>query len=211
MALINASNGGSLSGLVGRVVIVKTRWGSYMRSAPQYSNSSWTGKQKVHRQRFKIVNAFCKQFKETVIAQIWNDPLERVSGHGRFLKANMPAFSAQGELTNPAKIQLSTGTLEFAQGLQLVKPVAQGDPIRVSWPSSGSGIRSRDELMVVSAGEGYYSDILNTGILRGHKGGTFMLPELKAAASHLYLFFGSRDRKSYSASECFELMADSAD
>lgn len=205
MALINASNGSSLSGLVGRVVIVKTKWGSYMRSAPQYSKSSWTGNQQVHRQRFKVVNAFCKQFKETVIAQVWNDPSQRVSGYGRFLKANMKAFSAQGELTDPFRVQLSAGELELPQGLQLAKPELPGSPVNVNWPDSGSGVRSRDELMVVSTGEGFYSEILNTGILRGQKGGSFMLPELKAEATHLYLFFGSRDRRSYSGSECFGL------
>jgi hypothetical protein len=207
MALINESNGSSLSGLVGRVVIVKTKWGSYMRSAPQYSNSSWTGQQRTHRQRFKMVNSFCNQFKNTVIAQIWNDPRERVSGYGRFLKANMPAFSAEGELIDPSLIQLSAGKLELPEGLQLIAPEAKGSPVKVSWPSGDSGVRWHDELMVVSAGQGSYSDILNTGILRGQKGGAFVLPELKSEATHLYLFFGSKDRKNYSASECFTLMA----
>jgi hypothetical protein len=205
MALINANNGSALSGLVGRVVIVNTKWGSYMRSAPQYSDSSWTGRQKVHRQRFKTVNAFCRQFKDTVIAQIWNDPRERVCGHGRFLKANMPAFSSEGMLTDPFLIKLSTGKLEVPQHLQLAAADGSGGSIEVTWPDGGSGARWHDELMVVSSGEGYYSDILNTGILRGHKGGSFALPALKAKASHLYLFFGSRDRKNYSQSECHEL------
>ncbi|MGE5394995.1 MAG: hypothetical protein ACM3P1_09625 [Candidatus Saccharibacteria bacterium] len=203
MALINANNGSALSGLVGRVVIVNTRWGSYMRSAPNYSSSSWTGRQRVHRKRFKTVNAFCRQFKETVIAQIWNDPRQRVCGHGRFLKANMPAFDAEGMLTNPLLIRLSTGVLEFPGGFQLITPQLVGEPFQVSWPEAGSGIRTRDELMVVSAGEGKYSEILNTGILRGKKGGSFHLPPLKTEASHLYLFFGSRDRKNYSESKCF--------
>lgn len=205
MALIKAGNGSSLSGLVGAVVVVQTKWGSYMRSAPHYSKSSWTKNQGAHRERFKKVSTFARQFKETVIAQVWNDPRERVSGHGRFLKANMQAFSAQGELIDPTMIQLSIGELELPQELQLVKPEMQGSPIEVSWPSTGSGVRSRDELMVVSAGEGFYSDILNTGILRSQKGGSFVLPELKAEATHLYLFFGSRDRRSYSGSECFAL------
>lgn len=205
MALINANNGAALSGLVGRVVIVNTRWGSYMRSAPQYSSSSWTDKQKVHRQRFKTVNAFSRQFKDTVIAQIWNDPRQRVCGHGRFIKANMAAFDAEGTLTDPFMIKLSIGVLEFPVEFLLIMPQAVGEPFQVSWPEAGSGVRTRDELMVVSAGEGKYSEILNTGILRGKKGGSFHLPPLKTEASHLYLFFGSMDRKNYSESECFAL------
>lgn len=205
MALINANNGSSLSGLVGRVVIVKTKWGSYMRSAPNYSKSSWTDGQKVHRQRFKRVSEFCRLFRETVIPQIWKDDNERASGYARFLKANMQAFSPQGELTNLALVKLSTGVLEFPQGLQLDASQPMEGPLLVSWPNAGSGIRTRDELMVVSTGEGNYSDILNTGILRGQKGGSFELPELKKEATHVYLFFGSKDRRSYSESECFAL------
>lgn len=206
MALINASNGSSLSGLVGRVVIVKTKWGSYMRSAPQYSKNSWTNRQKVHRQRFKAVSEFCRPFRETVIPQIWNDDNERASGYALFLKANMPAFSSQGELKDPTLVKLSTGVLEFPQGLQLNTAQLMEGRLTASWPEAGSGIRTRDELMVVSAGEGHYSDILNTGLLRGQKGGSFELPELKAEAAHLYLFFGSKDRRSYSGSECYPLI-----
>jgi hypothetical protein len=205
MALINASNGSSLSGLVGRVVIVKTKWGSYMRSAPQYSKSSWTKGQKTHRQRFKVVSSFCRQFRETVIPQIWKDENERASGYALFLKANMPAFSSQGELTDPALIKLSTGVLELPPGIQLDTTQLMEGPLKVSWPEAGSGIRTRDELMVISTGNGIYSDILNTGILRGQKGGSFLLPELKEEATHVYLFFGSKDRRSYSKSECFTL------
>lgn len=206
MALINASNGSSLSGLVGRVVIVKTKWGSYMRSAPQYSKSSWTNSQKVHRQRFKMVSEFCRQFRETVIPQIWNDDNERASGYALLLKANMPAFSSQGELKDPALVKLSTGMLEFPQGVQLSTAQITEGRVIVSWPNAGAGIRTRDELMVISAGEGHYSDILNTGILRGQKGGSFALPVLKSAATHVYLFFGSKDRRNYSGSECFSLI-----
>lgn len=206
MALINETNGSSLSGLVGRVVVVKTKWGSYMRSAPQYSKSSWTDGQKVHRQRFKRVSEFCRQFRETVIPQIWKDTNVRASGYALFLKANMQAFSSQGELTDPARVKLSTGVLEFPQGLQLNAAQLMEGRLTVSWPDAGSGIRWRDELMAIAAGEGHYSDILNTGILRGQKGGSFELPELKTDATHLYLFFGSKDRRSYSDSECYSLI-----
>jgi hypothetical protein len=206
MALINTNDGSSLSGLVGRVVIAKTKWGSYMRSAPQYSKSSWTNSQKVHRQRFKTVSEFCRQFRETVIPQIWNDANQRASGYALFLKANMPAFSSQGELKDPALVKLSTGVLEFPQELQLSTTPIMESFLNISWPVAGSGIRTRDELMVISAGEGYYSDILNTGILRGQKGGSFELPKLKSKATHVYLFFGSKDRRSYSGSECYLLI-----
>lgn len=212
MALIKAGNGSSLSGLVGTVVMVQTRWGSYMRGAPYYSDSSWTKKQRAHRQRFKMVSKFIKQFKERVLPQIWNDAHERISGYALFLKTNMAAFNSEGELAEPLKLKLSTGTLDFPQGMQLSGGEAASGSLTVSWTNSGTGgVRMYDELMVISSGGGMYSDILYTGLLRGNKGGTFELPPLEATATHLYLFFGSRDRRDYSVSECFELNTDFTD
>lgn len=212
MALIKAGNGSSLSGLVGSVVMVQTKWGSYMRSAPHYSDDSWTGKQRTHRERFKKVSAFAKQFKERVLPQIWNDADERISGYALFLKTNMAAFNSQGELAEPLKLKLSTGTLDFPQGMQLDGGETVASPLTVSWTNSGTGgVRMYDELMVISSGEGMYSDIWYTGLLRGNKGGIFELPPLEVAPTHLYLFFGSRDRRSYSTSQCFPISTDYAD
>lgn len=206
MALIKAGNGSSLSGLVGSVVIVQTKWGSYMRKAPHYSNSSWTKAQGTHRERFKKVSSFVKQFKERLLPQIWNEADERLSGHALFLKTNMGAFSAEGELTSPLKLKLSTGTLDLPREMQLSGTEISGSTVRVSWTNGRlGGIRLHDELMLISSGGGMYSDIFNTGILRSHKGGSFELPPLEAAATHLYFFFGSRDRRNYSGSECFEI------
>ena len=204
MALIKAGNGSSLSGLVGSVVVVQTKNGSYMRSAPIYTESSWTEKQRAHRQRFKKISKFCTQFKNTVISQIWNDADERMSGRALFLKTNMAAFSPEGELTDPAKLQLSTGMLNLPVGLNISRVEGENNSVRVSWAKDNSAA-VRDGLMVVSAGEGVYSEILDTGILRSSLGGTFQLPEIPASATHLYLFFASRNRRSYSGSECLAL------
>lgn len=206
MALIKAGNGSSLSGLVGTVVIVQKKGGSYMRSAPKYSKDSWTEKQQAHRARFKKVSKFVKQFKERLLPQIWNDADERLSGYALFLKTNMAAFSAEGELTEPLKLKLSTGTLDFPQDIRLSGEVSAGEPLTVSWVDRGEGgVRMYDELMVISSGGGLYSDILYTGLLRGNKGGTFELPPLDKKATYLYLFFGARDRRDYSVSECFAI------
>ena len=204
MALIKPGNGSSLSGLVGGVVIVQTKRGSHMRSAPRYTKSSWTPNQIRHRMRFKKVSTFCNQFKETVIAQIWKYADEWINGRALFLKANMAAFSPDGELTDPAKLQLSTGTLNIPGGMKISRVEGENNAVKVSWLKDNSG-GARDGLMVVSAGEGVYSEISDTGLLRGSLGGIFQLSEIPASVTHLYLFFGSRDRRSYSGSECFAL------
>jgi hypothetical protein len=59
--------------------------------------------------------------------------------------------------------------------------------------------------MVISAADGNYSDITSTGLVRSALTGSFELPALPAAATHIYLFFGSIDHRDYSESVCFEV------
>ncbi|HLN72131.1 MAG: hypothetical protein ACM3O8_14120 [Methylococcaceae bacterium] len=212
MTLLRQSSDTSFTGMIGGVVICHRNGKVYLRRAPQYSKSSWTKNQKVHRTRFKEVNQFCKQFKKTLIQQIWKYADPRTSGHSLFLKANMGAFSLDGQSVDPLKVQVSTGVLELEQGMQVSRQAGQSIGFTVLWQkSNGGGIRWWDELMVVSMAGGIYSDIYPTGLLRGKLGGDFVLPALPEDTSHLYLFFASKDRRSYSPSLCFALNADSAD
>ena len=62
-----------------------------------------------------------------------------------------------------------------------------------------------NELMVISAGAGLYSEIKATDIVRDALGGTFELPALASPATHIYLFFGSNDKQEYTESVCVEI------
>ena len=67
------------------------------------------------------------------------------------------------------------------------------------------GQRSTDELMVISATDGQYSELTATGLLRKSLNATFALPPLPDPATHIYLFFASKDPKDYSVSMCVEI------
>jgi len=73
------------------------------------------------------------------------------------------------------------------------------------------GQRSTDELMMISATDGQYSELTATGLLRKNLAGTFELPVTPCPAPsapctlHLYLLFASKDRRDYSVSMCFEI------
>ena len=196
-----------LSGKLGKVVYVQLYGKTYIRSAPRRKKNSWSPRQLLVRKRFGEINNFCGQFKYSVIPQIWNGVAEKMSGYALFLKSNMPAFAPDGSLLDPKLVRLSTGKLTLPLGLEARRSEAEPNIVKVSWPKDlhTGGIHLKDELMAISAADGQYSDILITGILRGSLGGSFELPGLPTPATHIYLFFGSRDRRNYSQSVCFEI------
>ena len=220
MTLIKQS-GSALTGMIGGIVLVNFNGGTYMRRAPQrQKKDSWTPQQLLHRQRFSMVNKFCGQFKSSLIPQIWNAATfskvqnfgkvqitNMMSGYALFLKSNMPAFAPDGSVADVKKLRLSTGSLTLPQGIEAHRSAVGTSTIQVSWDYDGhiGGKNLKQELMLISAGDGLYSEITATGILKGYLNGSFELPELPKAATHIYLFFTSQDRRDYSESVCFEI------
>ena len=212
MTIIRQGTAPSLTGMIGGIVIVERNGKTYMRRAPQRKvKNSWSPAQVLHRQRFSLVSKFCKLFKKTLIPQIWNYEAEKMTGYSLFLKANMPAFAPDGTLEDAKKIQLSTGKLPFPPDLQARRQAMGSSTIEVNWTRETGllGYRSTDELMVISAAEGMYSELTATGILRKNLNGSFELPASPIPPGpgpmHIYLFFASKDRRDYSVSVCVEI------
>jgi len=196
-----------LSGKADGLVYVQFNGGTYTRKVPKRKKDAWSPGMLLNLQRFKEVNSFCGQFKYSVIPQIWNGAAIKMSGYAFFLKSNMSAFAPDGSLGDPKKIRLSTGNLSWPLGLEARRSEADANTIEVNWPKylNVGGIHLKDELMFISAADGSYSELTYTGIVRLDLNGSFELPQLPIAATHLYLFFGSKDRQDYSESVCFEI------
>jgi len=207
MARVTAASRSGLSGKVEGLVYVQLNGQTYTRRAPRFKKDSITPGMLKNQQRFKEVNQFCALFKTTVIPQIWNGLEARMTGYALFLKSNMPAFGPDGSLLDAKKIKLSTGKLSFPEGFEARRSEVDGNRVEVAWPREMTvgGVHLKDELMVISAADGQYSEITQTGITKGDLKGSFELPELMAEATHLYLFFGSKDGRDYSESVCFEV------
>ena len=207
MAHVKGGIGSMFSGKVEGLVFVQLNGETITRRAPRRKKDSWTPAMLLNQKRFREVNNFCGQFKFSLIPQIWNGAAEKMSGYALFLKSNMPAFAPDGSLLDPKLVRLSTGKLTLPPGFIAGRAEVEGSIIEVSWPMDlhNGGIQLKDELMVISAADGQYSEITDTNILRGALNGTFELPELPIPATHIYLFFGSRDRRDYSKSVCFEI------
>ena len=199
--------GKNIAGKVGTVSFYVSRGKTIMRSLPGKRVRRMTENQLRNQRRFKEIREFCGRFKTIVIPQIWNGLATSSSGYHLFMKTNSPAFDQDGILADPMKIRLSMGKITLPEGMQAQRTTVEGSTIRVQWEKELNigGLTLRQPLMVISAGEGKYSAMKATGLTRGTIDGTFDLPALASAATHIYLFFESLDQRYYSESICFQI------
>ena len=207
MAVVEDIYGKVVTGKVGTVAFYMSRGKTVMRSLPVNRSSHRTENQLRNQRRFQEIRKFCSLFKSIVIPQIWNGLSTTSSGYHLFMKANSPAFDPEGIVSDPMKIRLSMGKLTLPEGMQAQRTTAGGTTIEVKWEKDGplAAQSANDKLMVISAGDGKYSDMKATGLKRGNLGGTFELPPMALPASHIYLFFESLDQRYYSESVCLEI------
>ena len=207
MAVVEDIYGKVVTGKVGTVAFYMSRGKTVMRSLRVDKSGQRTENQLRNQRRFQEIRKFCGLFKDVVIPQIWNGLATTSSGYHLFMKANSPAFDPEGIIADPMKICLSMGKLTFPAGMQAQRTSLGGTTIQVNWESDPvlGGLSLRDSLKVISAGEGKYSDMIATGLMRGDLGGTFELPALASPVTCVYLFFESLDQRYYSESVCVEI------
>lgn len=207
MAKMKRNIGDLVSGKIGKVVFFQLNGESYARAAPVRKKDSWTPEQLLHRQRFSMVSNLWKQFKAAKLTPIWNLGAEKMNGYAYFMKASMPAFAMDGSLIDPQMLQVSTGKLHLPMHLKVDRTAANPNTIQVSWQNDLylKGIRLQDELMAVSFANGQYSQLTPTGLVRSSLNGSLELPVTRIAATHIYLFLASADKKDYTGSMCFEI------
>ncbi|MGQ7870910.1 hypothetical protein [Sunxiuqinia sp. sy24] len=196
MAKIEDGLLGSISGKLGPLVVVKRGERSYVRAAPTYSKDSWSERQIQNRQRFKAVNAFCRQHQQQVIIPIWNQLPGNSSGYHQFLKANIAAFDSQGELEDPSMLHFSEGPLPLPFKL---RASIQQDQLELSWlnDSKLTTTRHSDELWYMTSSSENINGPFKSDLTRGMEGGMLSLSGTEACTG-LYLFFASSDRKAFS-------------
>jgi len=199
--------GKNITGKVGPVSFYISRGKTIMRSLPGKRTGQMTANQLRNQHRFREIQKFCGPFKAIVIPQIWNDLATTSSGYHLFMKAISPAFDKDGILADPMKIRLSAGILTLPEGMKARRTSLGSMSIEVEWEKdlNMGGLSLKVQLIVISAGEGNYSELKATGLTRGNCGGTFELPALASPVTHIYLFFESVDQRYYSESICFEI------
>lgn len=209
MAQLKNILGTGISGKLNQVVFYQRNGKTYVRSLPIRKNKICSPAQLLNKQRFAAMQQYAKLFKYVIIPQIWNHASKTLTGKQLFVKTNKSAFDSEGNIPDLKMVQLSTGKLHLPQDITVNRIAEEPTKVHVSWlPDTGGGEMAYwDELMVVASGEGIYSNIQSTGIKRGETGGSFEPPGLETPISHLFLFFGSLDKRHYSPSICFEVNA----
>lgn len=196
------------SGKLGEIVFVQREGMTYIRKLPEYSKNSWTSRQKQHRERFRLVNAFCRQYSMQIIKPIWNLLPGKGSGYYHFLKTNMPAFGLDGQMADRAMLHFSDGVLPFPFLFKVEVIESEQDKFRVSWENDTliSSLFTNDELLLVPAFDDKFGEPFNTGITRSVSNATIILPAFPSKVEAVYLFFASVDRRRYSPDRYFELI-----
>ena len=205
MAKIEGGITSKASGKLGPVVVVQRDGKSYIRLAPQFSKNSWTPGQKQHRERFRKVNAFCQAYKRSVIFPIWNKIAEHKTGYNLFIKANMPAFGRDGELTDISLLHFSDGKLPVPFNSNGERVEGDLTKIKVNWQNDAMLPTkfNNDELMMMVAFPERFIGPAATGIKRSLQEGIVTLPGDPGNIKGIYLFFSNSERNSYSPDRYF--------
>lgn len=197
MAIINQ---GQLTGLIGPVVAVQGKK-QILRSAPRKSDpKKRSKKQKLNQSRFEALVNFWMRFKHTPVQKIWKIADDGGRGINLFIRVNMPAFGAEGQLLDPGRLHFSAGQLPLPHRLRAKRSLEDPAKINVSWDKGrepGSG-REDDHLMFLAALDGNYSALLDTTIERRAGSALINLPPGMETAQEVYLSFGSEKREIYS-------------
>lgn len=196
--------GGIVVGKVGGTVYSVWNGIETIKSVPQHSKSSWTDKQKLHRQRFKAINEYCGK-NRSLIYTIWNMAAENGHGYNLFLKANTPAFVQDGELAFKDKLHFSAGSIPLPY--QIGAKRSEGDPskVHVNWADEAyfAYLHTHDELMMVCAYPDRFTQLIATGVLRRTGAALIDLPANPETITDIWLFFRAPKNEAYSWDQWF--------
>jgi hypothetical protein len=207
MARIKGGVGVMISGKLDGVVFVQREGMAYVRAAPQYTDKSWTPRQKQHRERFRKVNEFCMKFRTQIILPIWNLLPGRASGYHQFLKANMAAFSAEGDLTDISMLHFSNGSLPFPFKFKAGWESVETTLLQFTWENDALmfGKLANDELQIITSSEGTFNGPFATSIKRSQLNGKYTLPVNRNKVEAIYVYFAAADYSNYSIDKYFAL------
>jgi hypothetical protein len=204
--MAKVDSGSSITGMIGPIVYVNFNGKKYARMATRpRSKGSWSEKQQMHRQRFSAIYAFWKQFYRTPVKQIWDLAAERMKGVNLFIKINLQAFSPDGTQIDLEWLHLSAGKLPLPHKLKAERMPGDPEKIEVTWEdNSDIGLAwSHDELIMMVAWEGKFTNPIPTGAIRKEESAVIQLPAGIGTIQGIYLFFASNARKLYSPDQYF--------
>ena len=195
MAKIKQSILDGISGKLGPIVVVNNGTSTYIRTAPTYTEESWSEKQVQLRNRFRAVSQFIQRYKKSMIWSIWKLAPGKGGGYHKFLGANIKAFDLDGTVKEWSLVRFSEGTLPAPYLLQTER---QSGQITITWKNESglSPVRLSDRLWYMAVVDGKFTGPHKTEITRSALEG--LLPDPDGNITGMYVFFSAADEKAFS-------------
>lgn len=200
--------GGDISGMLGTLVFLKLNGQGVVRMAPkERPKNSWSDGQIMYRQKVKNLAAFWMKSVPSDIKRIFDSGAEKMTAYNLFLKTNLEAFHADGAQVDLEWLHLSVGKLPLPHKFKANSVAGDPGKIEVSWQDdSGIGLaRPKDELTMVIAREGKFTNPIATGAIRKQQTAVVQLPAGIGMIQGIYLSFASKERGLYSGDQWFKV------
>ncbi len=203
-SMARIKGGNRMTGKVGNLVYTQWKGIDVVRINAVRSKSSWTDKQKLHRQRFKAINEYCGN-NQFLIHTIWNMAAENGHGYNLFLKANTPAFSHEGELAFKDKLHFSAGKIPLPYQFTAKRSESDPSKVQVNWTDEPyfANLHTHDQLMMVCAYPDRFTQPIATGVLRKMGKALIDLPADPETITDIWLFFRDSKGEAYSGDQWF--------
>ena len=192
---------GGFSGKVGNVVGARWKGIDYMRVKADRRNDANTEGQIAQRSRFSGILRFAQSVLNPIVRPIWEVAAKglQMTGFNLFIKDNMEAFDAEGNVIDFGQLQMSKGDLAPAK-LAIASTDGVEKSVTVSWPdNTGQGqSNANDRLRLLAVKEGKIPVLLNTSFERSAGTGDYVIPFETGDEIHVYAFFENADGDQFS-------------
>lgn len=210
MELVDKSLLKGFSGKVDGMIIYNVGKKTYARKKPEHVHDPKTEKQMRQRAKFPAIQAFYQSVKMSVLKDVFDVAAreeEKRSGYHLFMHLNIRAFD-KDNFIDYSLLHLSSGCQQLAYSLELVG--VQGNRVEFSWSDNTASLTAQasDRLMVATVfdEDPYRAVVLDdVNAVRGDCWASVALPGEGWKNAHLYCFFGTEDRKRFSASKYFKI------
>lgn len=210
MELVDGSLLKGFSGKIDGLIVYTVGEKTYARKKPEKVRDPKTGKQLRQRAKFPAVQAFYQSVKSGILKKVYDLAAKEEgsrSGYHLFMHFNIMAFGESGFI-DYSLLRLAHGMQQLPYSLE-VKTVSE-DGVEFSWLDNSLTMMAQasDHLMVAAVfDDDPFQVVMLDGITACRKDGwaSVKLPGGSWTTAHLYCFFGTGDRKRFSASKYFKV------
>lgn len=202
MGKINQGILDGVSGKVGNVIGASWKGIDYLRIKHSHVANPRTNAQVEQRTRFKGVASLANQLLDSIVRPIWNKAATKMTGYNFFIKKNMEAFGADGDIEDFSKIRMSAGKLPNPHKISVEKTDGVESGITINWEELDEQATASGSLMLI-AFDNDSQEIhteLSGATFRGEGMVDYVLPFDAGSTVHLYIFFADSKKRAFSKS-----------